>query len=232
MDDKILWLSILIGIILSSCQDEVRLSCELVIDSSVTIEEDKYFLESDNYDEPTIIITGNNFTIDFNGSTIIGDTNYQHPDLFTGLGIKVENASNVTIKNLNIRGFKVGLLADSIPGLTIENCNFSYNYRPRMKSIREREDISDWLSYHDNEEDEWLRFGAGIYLKNCDKVSISENRITQNQNALLMVGCNMGEVYNNVFSFNSGLGIGLYRATQNKIMHNCLDFNIRGYSHG
>ena len=37
---------------------------------------------------------------------------------------------------------------------------------------------------------------------------------------------------NNIFVFNSGLGIGLYRSSHNRIMHNCLDFNVRGYSHG
>jgi parallel beta-helix repeat protein len=39
-------------------------------------------------------------------------------------------------------------------------------------------------------------------------------------------------VYNNDISFNSGLGIGLYRSSYNRIMHNKLDWNARGYSHG
>ena len=68
------------------------------------------------------------------------------------------DGSNITIKNLRIKGFKVGLMAENIPGLTIEDSDFSYNYRPRLKSIREREDLSDWLSYHDNEEDQRLKF--------------------------------------------------------------------------
>ncbi len=220
------------AILLHSCKQGATLEQGINITKSVKIKKDSFLITSDSINGPAMIITGHDIIINFNGATIIGDTNYQRPDLFTGLGIKVENASNVTIRNLNIRGFKVGLLADSVPGLTIENCDFSYNYRPRMKSIREREDISDWLSYHDNEADEWLRYGAGIYLKNCDKTVVRDNTITQNQNAILMTGCNLGNVYNNVFTFNSGLGIGLYRSTQNKIMHNCLDFNIRGYSHG
>jgi nitrous oxidase accessory protein NosD len=109
---------------------------------------------------------------------------------------------------------------------------FSYNYRPRLRSIREREDFSDWLSYHHNEQDEWRRYGAGIYLKNCVRATVRGCRITGCQNALLMTGCNDGLVYNNFFAFNSGLGIGLYRSSRNKLMHNRLDWNVRGYSHG
>jgi parallel beta-helix repeat protein len=204
----------------------------MVIESSMIIKPGEYFLSSDSLISPAIVINGDNITIDFQGATVIGDTNYYSPESFSGLGIHVTDGSNIIIKNLNIRGFKVGLMAEGVPGIRIEESNFSYNYRPKLKSRREREDLSDWLSYHNNEEDEWLRFGSGIYLKNCDRAMIKNNIISQNQNALLMVSCNSGEVYNNRFSFNSGLGIGLYRSSQNTIMHNCLDFNVRGYSHG
>ena len=39
-------------------------------------------------------------------------------------------------------------------------------------------------------------------------------------------------VRDNNFSFNSGLGIGMYRASDNTIVRNVVDFNVRGYSHG
>jgi len=37
-------------------------------------------------------------------------------------------------------------------------------------------------------------------------------------------------VWNNDFSFNSGLGIGMYRSSHNTIMHNKIDWHVRGYS--
>jgi parallel beta-helix repeat protein len=88
------------------------------------------------------------------------------------------------------------------------------------------------MSYHHNEKDEWLRYGAGIYLRNCDRANINSNKVTDGQCGLMLTGCNDGMIYNNNFSFNSGLGIGMYRSNRNKIMHNKLDFNVRGYSHG
>src|SRR5690606_15828502 len=40
------------------------------------------------------------------------------------------------------------------------------------------------------------------------------------------------KVWNNDFSFNSALGIGMYRSSYNTIAHNRIDYNVRGYSHG
>jgi len=56
--------------------------------------------------------------------------------------------------------------------------------------------------------------------------------ITGGQCGLMMTSCSEGIIYNNNFSFNSGIGIGMYRSNRNKIMYNKLDFNVRGYSHG
>lgn len=54
----------------------------------------------------------------------------------------------------------------------LENCDFSYNYRPYLNSTPEKEDISDWMSYHHNEKDEWLRYGVAFYLRVCDNAVI------------------------------------------------------------
>ena len=40
------------------------------------------------------------------------------------------------------------------------------------------------------------------------------------------------KIWNNTFSFLSGIGIGLYRASDSTIMHNRIDWCVRGYSHG
>ena len=41
-----------------------------------------------------------------------------------------------------------------------------------------------------------------------------------------------GAAYDNDFSFNSGWGLAMYRASRNRIARNKLDWCIRGYSHG
>ena len=109
---------------------------------------------ADSLDNPMITIQGKGITIDFNGATLVGSTNSKLPNEFSGLGILIKKGSQITIKNVIVKGYKAGLMATGIEGLTIEDADFSYNYRQRLKSKREKEDLSDWLSYHNNENDE------------------------------------------------------------------------------
>lgn len=221
---------------------EIPLSQGLVITQSCRIKPGAYVLDApipaiftDSVDtravQAVITILGDNISVDFANADLRSSADIKHPDRFTGVAVLVRG-KNVTLKNMQAHGYKVALFAEGAHGLRVDNSNFSYNYRPRLHSIREHENFADWLSYHHNGSDEWLRYGAGIYLKNCDSVLMKGCTATGNQNALLMTGCNGGLVYNNAFHFNSGLGIGLYRSSRNRIMHNRLDWNVRGYSHG
>ena len=183
-------------------------------------------------DQPAILIEGNNITVDFNNITLKGSNTKRNPDEFVGVGILIRNSRNVTIKNLKARGYKIALLAKNSDSLLLDNCDFSYNYRQHLRSTPEKEDLSDWMSYHQNGKDEWLRYGAAMYLRNCNSAIIRNCKVTGGQNALMMMECNDGMIYNNDFSFNSGIGLGLYRSNRNKVMYNKIIFNVRGYSHG
>lgn len=179
-----------------------------------------------------IIIEGNNIVVDFNNTELKGSNAKKRPDEFFGVAILIRNSKNVTLKNLKAGGYKVALLARNVEKLTIENCDFSYNYRQHLSSTQEKEDVADWMSYHQNERDEWLRYGAAMYLRGCDSLTIKNCKVTGGQNALMLIQCNDGLVMNNDFSFNSGVGIGMYRSGRNNILYNRVIFNVRGYSHG
>ncbi len=204
----------------------------MVIKTSVQIKKGSYLLNgNDSLKIPVIIIEGNNITVDFNRALLQGSNDKKYPNEFYGLAILVKG-NNITIKNAVIRGYKVALMAKGCKNLKIEYCDASYNYRQQLQSTWLGEDVSDWMSYHHNENDEWLRYGAGIYLKDCIKSIIRHNTISGGQCALMMMRSNDGLISDNDFSFNSGIGIGMYRSSRNNILHNKLDFNVRGYSHG
>jgi parallel beta-helix repeat protein len=209
---------------------EIPLTAGLLIEQSCKIKPGGYLFAAPQTGG-VVTISGENITVDFQNAELQGAAAGVLPNQFAGTAI-VLKGKNITLKNARAQGYKIALFAEGAENLTLDNCDFSYNYRPRLRSMREREDFSDWLSYHHNEKDEWLRYGAGIYLKNCPRATVRGCRITGCQNALLMTGCDGGLVYNNFFTFNSGLGIGLYRSSRNRLMHNRLDWNVRGYSHG
>jgi parallel beta-helix repeat protein len=210
---------------------ELPLKKGMIITESVIIKKGIYIISADSSGQ-VITISGNNITVDFNGAELKGSDDQQWPNQFHGTGILIKGGKNLILKNAVINGFKIAVLARDAQHLTIQGCNLSYNYRQKLHSNRLREDVSDWMSYHHNEKDEWLRYGAGIYLRKCDNVIIKENIISGGQCALMLTACNDGFISGNNFSYNSGLGIGMYRSSRNKVINNKLDFNVRGYSHG
>ncbi len=230
------------GNLLAAQNPEIALTKGLIIKQSCRVKPGIYALTGSPGDTfqppvnpgkslPVITIQGDHLTVDFQNAVLRGSTSPTQPNGFYGLAIRIKG-KNITLKNARASGYKIALLAEGADSLRLENCDFSYNYRPRLLSSPEKEDESDWLTYHHNENQEWMRYGAGIYLDACQHATVKGCRVTGGQNALLMVGCNDGLMYNNTFQFNSGLGIGLYRSSRNRLMHNLLDWNVRGYSHG
>ncbi|MFI5129951.1 MAG: right-handed parallel beta-helix repeat-containing protein [Chitinophagales bacterium] len=219
--------------ILNANTQEKLLVKGMKISKTTKIKTGTYKLDGvDSLNRPVILIEGNNIIVDFNGAILLGSNQMNSPDEFFGVAIIIRNSKNVVVKNLKARNYKVALLARNVDRLILDNCDLSYNYRKHLNSTQEKEDVSDWMSYHQNEKDEWLRYGAAIYLRNCNSAIVLNCKITGGQNALMMMECNDGKIYNNDFSFNSGIGIGMYRCNRNEVSYNKVDFNVRGYSHG
>jgi len=211
---------------------QVSLRKGMKITRSMKVQKGVYRIAGTDSLQPAIVIEGNDIEIDFNGAELRGQGAGQAPDAFRGLAVLVRAGRNITIRNLKAGGYRVALMARGIPGLKLIDCDFSYNYRQRLNSTQLKEDLSDWMSYHRNESDQWLRYGAAIYLRGCENAVVSGTKVTGGQNALMMTECNNALIYNNDFSFNSGIGIGMYRCSGNKVLYNRVDFNVRGYSHG
>ncbi len=183
-------------------------------------------------DSAVITVRGNDITVDWTGVTLEGMAPDADPDAARGLAVRVDGGRNIRLVNARIRGYKVGILAQGTSQLHISGSDLSWNWKPRLFSLIEHESLRDWLSFHNNENGEWLRYGAAIYLDGVTGGSIQGNTVTQGMNALLLNRTNGVMIRDNDFSFNSGLGLGLYRSSRNTIISNSMNFNIRGYSHG
>jgi nitrous oxidase accessory protein NosD len=204
-----------------------------VITKSVTVKPKLYRLNAHpSTDSAVIVIRGSDITVDLTGVTIAGAELYSDPDRFSGVAIKIDGGKNVTITGGTVRGYRVGILARNTQQLTIADATLSHSWKPRLYSLVEHESLADWLSFHHNEKKEWLRFGAALYLDGVSGGEIKNITAEQGMNGLLMTRSDHLSVHDNSFMFNSGLGVGMYRATDNQLLHNRLDYNVRGYSHG
>lgn len=179
----------------------------------------------------TIIISGENFTLDFSGATLWGADDHTEPDKYKGIAFIIKDAKNIRINNLRVHRFHTAIYIENSEGIYLNNCDFSYNYRPRLHSYREHEMLSDWLSYHNNEQQQWKNHGAAIYATNLKQSTFESLRITGGFNGILLDKSEGNTIFNSAINFNSGVGIGLYRSSKNVIQHNRLDYNVRGVSH-
>lgn len=203
----------------------------MVISRTLTLPGGTYALKSPDLDHPAITIRGSNITVDFKNVILRGADADADPDTFRGLAVLIDGGENVTIRNLRAHGYKIGVLARRTSRLHITGGDLSYNWKPRLYSLVEHESLLDWMSYHHNDKDEWLESGAGIYLADSNDAEIDNTTIVQGQNGVMLARSNNARIWNNSFSFLSGLGIALYRASGNTIMHNRVDWCVRGYSH-
>ena len=223
--------AVLVSAALQASPQGVVPTAGLVLTESARIQPGRYRLPAPD-GGAAITIRGDNVTVDFTGVTIEGADPLADPDTYRGVGLMVDGGRHVTVRGATIRGFKVGIRAGRSPGLHLTGNDLSYNWKPRLWSGIETESLVDWMSYHNNEKDEWLRYGAAIYLSECDDAQVDGNRAVQGGNGLMVARSARLTIWNNTFSWLSAIGLGMYRVTDSRVMHNRLDWDVRGYSHG
>src|SRR3989441_8319687 len=213
-------------LVLALAQAPIELRPGMVITHSVVVKPRTYRLSG-----PPITIRGDNITVDFRGATLQGSDPEADPDQRRDTAIVIDGGHDIRIVNAHVSGYKIGILARGTRRLELFDNDLSDNWKPRLFSLVEHESLVDWLSFHHNEKDEWLRFGAAIYLQDVKDGEVRGNTAVGGMNGLLLVRSDNLVILDNKFSFNSGLGIGLYRSSDDTIIHNQLDYNVRGYSH-
>lgn len=222
----------LLPLILAAAADTIELRPGMVITRSAVVRPGVYRLRPVAPDTAAIRIRGKDIVLEMAGVTLAGTDQDEAPDRARGIGLLIEAGERVTVTNARIRGYRIGILVRGTRRLTLAGNDVSHNWKPRLWSGLGHESLVDWLYFHHNEQDEWFRYGAGIFLIDVRGGEIRGNVARQGMNGLQLVRTERVRVWNNDFSWLSGLGIGLYRASHNVIMHNRLDYCVRGYVHG
>lgn len=212
--------------------DTIPLAAGLVITRSVVVRPGVYRLRPAGSDSVVIRVRGSGIAVDLAGAVLVGTDEDAPPNQAAGIGILVEGGRDITIRHGRVRGYRIGILARGTRDLHLHDNDVSHNWRPRLWSGGGHESLVDWLYFHQNEKDEWLRYGSGIFLMDVRGGEVRGNTARQGMNGLQLVRSERLRIWNNDFTYLSGLGIGLYRSSRNIIMHNRLDYCVRGYVHG
>jgi parallel beta-helix repeat protein len=218
-------------LLLTADNTEVKQSCTIEIPRGTTL--------ADADGNGVIHIRTSGITVTFQkGSSLWGgprpDSVPEGPwDTYTGIGIRIDGASDVSIRGARVHGFKVGIWATNCDGLKIEGADLSDNYRQRLKSTPEAEDLADWLYPHRNDKDEWAtQHGAGLYIRRAERAHVRNVTVRRGQNGILLNRVNDSRIYDNDCSFLSGWGLGMFRSSRNTVSRNAFDFCVRGHSEG
>jgi parallel beta-helix repeat protein len=154
-----------------------------------------------------IVIYRSNVVIDGNGHMLQGSN--------IGCGVVIDGANNVTLKNINIKGFGTGVLIQS-----------SYNVIYKNKITNNNRWGINVFSGLNNEilENLIMNNYVGILLRSNSKVS--ENNITANSEGIRVNG-NSNTISRNKVK-NNDVGISLSLASNNNVWGNDVTANGRG----
>jgi len=214
--------------VIELCKDDtvITVSCRIVIPDGLVI--------ADTNGNGVLHIETDGIEIEFaEGSVLRGARPDTDLDQCTGIGVVVRGCKSVKLHNLRVSGFKVGVLALDAMGFEIRDSHFVGNYAQRLKSTPEKEDPSDWIWPHENDEQQWrTKYGGAICIERSEFVLIENVTVRRGQNGILLDRVRRSNIRNNDCSFLSGWGLALWRSSDNLVIGNAFDFCIRGYSHG
>jgi parallel beta-helix repeat protein len=158
-----------------------------------------------------IVVRRSGVTIDGQGAWLVGaaaDSGVIPKD-FRGTAILADGVSDVTLRNVNARGWETGLVIRNGSGWLIENCNFSDNF-------------------HDPDFG-WGENGrrGGIVLDRVTRSTLLRNRANRVWDGCVLVDSSDNLLVDNDFSNCSNTCLKLWTASRNSIRRNQLSGGIR-----
>jgi parallel beta-helix repeat protein len=155
-----------------------------------------------------IIIKKSGVTIDGRGAWLIG-AREGNPKEFKGVAISAAGVSDVTLKNVNAKGWETGLKVTDSENCRVENCNFSDNF-------------------HDPKFG-WGENGrrGGIVLERVHKSTLKKNKANNVWDACVLVDSDDNSLEENDFSRTSNTCLKTWHSCRNTIKKNNLSYGLR-----
>ena len=188
----------------------------------------------DKNGDGVIHIASDRIAVVFAEGSILRGTSPDTPlDQLSGTGVRMAGHKYVLLKNLDVRGFHVGLHASNVEWLWLADSNFEQISADRLLSTPSAEDQEDWLWPHDNDEGQWREnYGAAVVVEDSSYVDIEAVTVRRAQNGIILSRVSDSEVLDCDASYLSGWGLAMWRSSDNGVLGSNFDYCIRGYSHG
>jgi len=170
-----------------------------------------------------LIVAASGLHIDLDGVVI--ESGDSVPSRYSGYGLTLRNVDSVAITGGTIRGYRIGVLLEGGSGHTVTGMTLSGSRSQALRSTPERYSEADWLDiFH---PDTFETYGAGLYLKNADGITVQGITARDAQNGIMLSSVRRSQLLDNDVSDNSGWGISLWRSSRNALLRNRATHNVR-----
>lgn len=178
-----------------------------------TVAEEPLVVNADTVLDPArvyagLVIQRSGVTIDGRGAVIEHRPGVE-AKAFAGVGIRANGVSNVTLKNVRVRGFELALRVERAQGWTVEDCDFSDNFT--------------------DPEFGWGEMPprGGILWTDVKQSTIRRTKSNRNWDACQLVRCDELVLEENDFSHCSNTCLKLWTSSRNTIRKNDLSWGLR-----
>jgi len=158
-----------------------------------------------------LIVRASHVTIDGQGRTLVGPGRTGDPRSLesAGVGVLVEGATGVVVKNLKVRGFATGMVLRDVEAATVTGCDLSDNYH--------------------NPQHGWGELPArgGILLERVRQSVLRHNRANRVWDGLHLIESDENLIADNDFSHCSNTCAKLWRSSRNRFLENNLSYGLR-----
>jgi parallel beta-helix repeat protein len=158
-----------------------------------------------------LIVRASYVTIDGAGATLVGPGEVGNSGSLegAGVGVLIEGAAGVTLKNLKVHGFATGLLLRDVEAADIADCDFSDNYH--------------------NPQHGWGELPArgGIRLERVHRTVLRHNRANRVWDGIHLIESDENLVADNDCSRCSNTCAKLWRSSRNRFIENNLSYGLR-----
>ncbi|MBN1919025.1 MAG: right-handed parallel beta-helix repeat-containing protein [Verrucomicrobia bacterium] len=169
-----------------------------------------------------IRITGKNIEVDCRGFTLSSGKTDQ--STYAGIGILVEHAENVVLRNATVSGYKHNIVVRKSKRVLVTDCDASGSFMKPLLGIHEY-DQRDWLDIFD--ERAWREYGSGVSIEACSDCRVQRCESHGAVNGLWLIRSTGTFVVHNDFSHNTGWGIWMWESSHNTILYNNCDWCVR-----
>ncbi len=158
-----------------------------------------------------LIVRGSHITIEGRGAVLVGpgETGDTNSLAVAGVGVAVDGVAGVTLKNVTVRGFAIGLQMRDATAISVSECDFSDNYH--------------------NPGHGWGELPArgGILCERVTQSTFLKNRASRVWDGLNLVDSDDNLIKDNDFSHCSNTAVKLWHSSRNHFLENNLSYGIR-----